>query len=103
VGGVALLVAAVGIANTMIMTILEHTREIGIMKAPGAEQATVRLLFLTEMGLIGVLAALAGNTILGQWLRSHGANQVGSLFLISPVLTGGAVVLALLISLVAGL
>jgi putative ABC transport system permease protein len=60
IGGIALLVAAVGIANTMITTVLERTREIGIMKALGAEPGTIRLMFLAETALVGLLGGLAG-------------------------------------------
>lgn len=60
IGGIALLVAAVGIANTMITTVLERTREIGIMKALGAEPGTIRLMFLAETALVGLLGGVAG-------------------------------------------
>lgn len=60
VGGIALIVAAVGIANTMITTVLERTREIGIMKALGAEPGTIRLMFLAETALVGLLGGVAG-------------------------------------------
>src|SRR5262245_183437 len=47
-GGISLLVASFGIANTMIMSILERTREIGIMKAIGAEDREIRMIFFVE-------------------------------------------------------
>ena len=50
VGGVALLVAAFGVANTMTMAILERTREIGLMKAVGATDRDVLTIFLIEAG-----------------------------------------------------
>ncbi len=114
VGGIALLVAAVGIANTLIMTILERTREIGIMKALGAEPSTMRRLFLVETGLIGLigglaglalasLAGVAGNAIFKAWLSSQSAGDVpATLFLIPPILAGGAVLFAVVMSLAAG-
>lgn len=60
VGAVALLVAAFGIANTMMMAILERTREIGIMKAIGANNESILVLFLLEAGLVGFLGGIAG-------------------------------------------
>jgi len=54
-GGISLLVASFGIANTMIMSILERTREIGIMKAIGAEDREIKLIFFVEAAVIGVV------------------------------------------------
>jgi putative ABC transport system permease protein len=60
IGGVALLVAAFGIANTMLMAIYERTREIGLMKAIGATHRDVMLVFLAEAGGIGLLGGVGG-------------------------------------------
>lgn len=57
---VALIVGAVGIMNTMYMSINERTREIGAMKAIGASERQIRLLFLMEAGLIGLAGGLIG-------------------------------------------
>ena len=56
----ALIVAALGIINTMIMSILERTREIGIMKAVGAGDGDVRSVFVFEASVIGFLGGLFG-------------------------------------------
>jgi putative ABC transport system permease protein len=58
--GVALFVAALGIANTMVMTVLERTHEIGIMKAVGARDGDIERIFLLEGALIGFLGGLLG-------------------------------------------
>lgn len=71
-GFVSLIVAGLGIANTMIMAIYERTKEIGIMKAIGASRWTIRTLLLTEAGLIGLFGGLVG-VLLG-----YGATRVGS-------------------------
>ncbi len=60
VGAIALIVAAIGIANTMAMAILERTREIGLMKAVGATNRDVLTIFLGEAAGIGFIGGLGG-------------------------------------------
>lgn len=60
IGGIALVVAAVGVVNTMIMSILERTREIGVMRAVGARRSTVSRLFTFEAGLLGFFGGILG-------------------------------------------
>jgi ABC-type antimicrobial peptide transport system permease subunit len=59
-GSLALIVASVGIVNTLVMAILERRREIGIMKAIGASDGDVKKLFFAEAGAMGVLGGLVG-------------------------------------------
>jgi ABC-type antimicrobial peptide transport system permease subunit len=113
IGAIALLVAGLGITNTMVMSILERTREIGIMKAIGGSEWQIRLIFFTEAAVIGLLGALAG--ILLGWSVTRVANLVVntqvlppgedpvSLFYFPLWLVAGAIAFALLVSLVAGL
>jgi len=60
IAGVSLLVGAVGIANTMFTSVLEKTKEIGIMKAIGARNRDILLIFLFNAGLIGLVGGLLG-------------------------------------------
>ncbi len=65
VGTVALVVAALGIVNTLLMSVLERYQEIGIYKALGASDGDVAVLFLTEAGAIGLMGGIGG-LILGR-------------------------------------
>lgn len=60
IGAVSLLVAAIGIANTMMMSIYERTKEIGIMKVLGCDMRNIRSMFLMEAGYIGFFGGAAG-------------------------------------------
>ncbi len=74
VGGLALLVASIGIANTMIMAVYERTREIGILKAVGAAPRQIRALFVLEATFIGLLGGVMGT--IGGWLLGLGLNRL---------------------------
>jgi putative ABC transport system permease protein len=76
VGGIALLVAAIGIANTMTMAILERTREIGLMKAIGATNQDVLSIFLGESASIGFIGGIGGvllGLLLGELINIFGS------------------------------
>lgn len=60
IGAISLLVAAIGITNTMVMSIYERTREIGIMKVIGASIKDIKKLFLFESGMIGLMGGIIG-------------------------------------------
>ena len=113
-GGISLLVASFGIANTMIMSILERTREIGIMKAIGAEDREIKLIFFFEAAVIGLTGGVIGS--LAAWgidavanrlayrfiLKPQGASFV-DFFYLPPYLWLGAIVFALSVSILAAL
>jgi putative ABC transport system permease protein len=81
IGAIALLVAAIGIANTMTMAILERTREIGLMKAVGATNRDVLTIFLGEAAGIGFLGGLGGAGL--GWIGGYILNVVSMQFLAS--------------------
>ena len=60
IAGIALVVGGVGIANTMLMSVLERTKEIGIMKALGALRHQIISIFIVEAALIGIIGGLIG-------------------------------------------
>jgi len=60
IAGISLLVGAVGIANTMYTSVLERTREIGVMKAIGAKNSDIAWIFLIESGLLGLVGGVIG-------------------------------------------
>ena len=113
-GGISLLVASFGIANTMIMSILERTREIGIMKAIGAEDREIKLIFFVEAAVIGVFGGVIG--VLLAWGIDALANRLAYRFVLKPqgasfidffdlplYLSVGAILFALIVSILAAL
>lgn len=71
-GAISLLVAAIGITNTMVMSISERTKEIGIMKAMGCYVRDIRMMFLMESGCIGLIGGVLG--LIFSFLLSIGIN-----------------------------
>jgi putative ABC transport system permease protein len=112
VGSIALVVASLGIVNTMVMSILERTREIGVMKAVGAADRDVRSIFLVEASTIGLAGGVTGMALgwtVGQAIN-FGANlyierqggSTGNLFSIPWWLVLGGLAFSIAVSLVAG-
>ncbi|HUT86501.1 MAG TPA: ABC transporter permease [Candidatus Heimdallarchaeota archaeon] len=115
IAAISLLVGAIGVMNTMYMSVLERTREIGIMKAIGAKDRQVLSLFLIESSLIGFIGgslgvllgvALSGAAggLLGGMMAMGGDGGQGMTFAasFSPVLIIAALLLSLILGAVAG-
>lgn len=82
IGGVSLLVAAIGIANTMMMSIYERTREIGVIKVLGCDMRNIQGMFLLESGFIGFIGGVTGLGL------SYGISMLMNKFLVGRMLQG---------------
>lgn len=113
VGTIALIVAALGIINTMVTSILERTREIGVMKALGGSDRDIRWIFFSEAATIGFFGGAFGlvlgwvvtriaNAVANHYLRPQGVPEV-DLFYMPLWLIAGAMAFAVGVSLLAGL
>jgi putative ABC transport system permease protein len=112
-GSLALIVASLGIINTLAMAILERRREIGVLKALGAADSDIRGLFFAEAGVMGLLGGIFG--VLFGWLIGGALNLGTNIYLarqslpsttISLVpwwMVAFAIVFAMLVSLAAGI
>jgi len=112
VGMIGITVASLGIVNTMVMSILERYREIGIMKAVGATDGDVQRVFLFEAGMIGLLGGLLGLAL--GWVVSFVINEVINALMARQAaprmeyfcfpwwLCLGAIAFSILVSLIAG-
>ena len=113
VGTVALVVAALGIINTLLMTVLERHQEIGICKAIGASDGDLLVLFLTEAGILGLLGGLGGlllgrivssilEIVINAYARSQGVSEAVNIFSFPFWLLAGTTLFAVMVSVLAG-
>ncbi|MFB7915361.1 ABC transporter permease [Streptomyces sp. NPDC056061] len=101
-GAVALLVGGVGVANTMVISVLERRQEIGLRRSLGATRNAIRLQFLTESLLLSALGGATG-ALLGA-AATHGFARVqGWTAVVPPWSLAGGLAATLLIGVVAGL
>ncbi len=115
IAGISLIVGAVGIANTMFTSVLEKTREIGMMKAIGAKNRDILLIFLFNSGLIGLVGGIGGiivGVISSETISSLGGIQLtgggrgafglGGTSFVSPTILIVAIVVSVGIGMIAG-
>ena len=107
IGAVSLFVAAIGIANTMMMSIYERTKEIGVIKVLGCDMSAIRNMFLAEAGFIGLIGGVVGLAL------SYGISSIinfvaketyyAGISYIPFYLSGMAMIFAVIIGMMAGL
>ena len=108
IAAISLLVGGIGIANTMYTSVLERTKEIGTMKAVGAKNSDILILFLIESGMLGLIGGVIGIIIgigLSKTAEYIAMTQLGTNILqasVDPILIGGALAFSFLIGAISG-
>lgn len=111
IGAISLIVAAIGITNTMMMSIYERTKEIGIMKVLGCDMHNIQGMFLVEAGCIGFIGGIAGlvisyalSGVINMVANSMGGDMglSGGISYIPFWLAGLSLVFAILVGMLAG-
>ena len=108
IAGISLVVGAVGIMNTMYTSVLERTRDIGVMKSIGAKEQDILLIFLLEAGFLGAVGGAIG-VLIGTGL-SYSLSAIATFFLkvnilrisIGPLLIFGPIIFSFLIGAASG-
>ena len=101
-GAVALLVGGVGVANTMVISVLERRAEIGLRRALGADRGQIRAQFLTEAVVLSALGGMAG-AVLGTLVTAVYAMWQGWVVVVPAATVTGGVAITMVIGAVAGL
>ncbi len=107
VAAISLLVGGIGIMNTMYTSVLEQTKNIGIMKSVGATEKDILTIFLFESGILGLVGGVIGVIVgvgIGQIVQSIAANADMGFFKVyaSPELVVGALLFSFIVGCVSG-
>ena len=114
IAAISLLVGAIGISNTMFMSVMERTRLIGILKSLGSKNSEIMKLFLTESAIIGLMGGLLGiflglilvGFISGAGISLMGIGRMGantSVAVVTPELIVFALLFSTIIGIISGL
>ncbi len=101
--GIAIIVGGIGITNSMFTSVRERTREIGIMKALGAKNSAILLIFLFEAGIVGLVGGVVGTlmgVILAKGIQIYG--QVHPIFYFNASISPGLILFGLGFSFIIG-
>ena len=103
-----MIVGGIGIANTIYTSVLERTKEIGVMNAIGAQNKDILTIFLLESGLLGLVGGILGVALgatISKSIEYYAINQLGTTLLravIPPYLVIGCLIFAVLAGAVSG-
>ena len=107
IAAISLLVGGIGIMNIMLMTVMERTKEIGVMKATGATNRIILMLFLGEAVVVGMIGGLigfgigfGGSVVISQIASSMVGIPVKASF--SPLLFGGSILFSMVVGALSG-
>ncbi len=108
IGGISLLVGGIGIANTMYTSVLERKKEIGTMKAVGARNSDILLIFVIEAGILGLIGGLIGvglGILIAKVIQFIATIYIGSDMLrasMNPILIIGCLIFACFMGIISG-
>jgi putative ABC transport system permease protein len=108
IGAISLLVGGIGIANTMYTSVLERKKEIGVMKAVGAKNSDILIIFIIEAGILGLFGGMLG-VIFGMGIAKS-IEYIASIALggdllkvsLSPIIIFGSLLFAFIIGIISG-
>jgi putative ABC transport system permease protein len=108
IGAISLIIGGIGIANTMYTSVLERRKEIGTMKAIGARNSDILVIFVIEAGILGLSGGILGLTsgiAVAKTIEYFAAVYIGSNLLrasMNPLLIAGSLIFAFLIGIISG-